>query len=622
MLFEKLSYAEGFPMNIKVSKLVEDPIHYHTDNELVYVLKGEIQLKNGYCIYHLREGDVFANSGNEVHSMKALTDDNIVVQIHISTRDMSQYFPNLSKSCYRTYSKKPTDKKYNRLKELLLQLLMKYEQKGFNYKSECIYLLVDLIKHLDKYFNLFAFDKDVVVGFDRGNQLMTDRISRICQFIYQNYASNITLQDLSDMEYLNSFYLSHLIKDSTGMNFREFLCFARVEMSEIGLLSTDKKISQIASEVGFSTTAYYKKYFTKWFGHSPQEHRAIYLPEVKSDLRPAIFEELSPSRAVAIIKQANSRFNTSTNTEPIVTSLNLDVNVDVTAPALHKLDCSLHLVITPEDCRVLGSGISEILAGLAPEKVILLDDEDWESAEIHKIYSLLLDSGCQVEVRKDVERDMRHSAAFDSIIYPINVLKKQFNEKGKSTVQLFLRDTDSPEGRILQGQLSPLTSNGLKKPAYYAYEALSCCGGDVIAQGNQYCVIRSTNKDETFFTIFAYNCNNTLQSICQRDANQTEVKNAIHSFRDELNININFNLKPGTYSVVKYTMAKEDNIFAHLSALNFRDEILSRYNRFNFFSGSPAVDTYLDDVRTVFNIIFSLQGAGVQMAVICHHTNR
>ena len=69
MLFEKLSYPEDFPIRITIATVTEDPIHYHSDIEFVYVLRGEILLKNGYCQYHLHAGDIFTNAGNEVHSL-------------------------------------------------------------------------------------------------------------------------------------------------------------------------------------------------------------------------------------------------------------------------------------------------------------------------------------------------------------------------------------------------------------------------------------------------------------------------------------------------------------------------------------------------------------------------
>ena len=81
----------------------------------------------------------------------------------------------------------------------------------------------------------------MVINFESGDQTTTERISRIITYIYQYYAEKITLEDLAAMEHLSEFYISHIIKDCTGMNFREFLCFARVEWSEIQLLDTNKK---------------------------------------------------------------------------------------------------------------------------------------------------------------------------------------------------------------------------------------------------------------------------------------------------------------------------------------------------------------------------------------------
>ena len=255
MLFEKITYQDDFPLKITIANIKEYPIHYHQDTEFVLVLKGEIALKNGYCTYTLKEGDIFTNSGHEVHSLTSTGEDNVVAVIQISTHYFSQYFPNLTKACYRTYTNKGQDKKHDTLREKLLEILLQYSIKGFNYKSECTYMMVDVIKYIDKYFNLFAFEGDVVVNFESGNQITIDRVSRIIGYIYEFHSDQITLNDLADMEHLSTFYLSHIIKNYTGMNFREFLCFARVEWSEIDLLETNKKISRIARDVGFSTTS-------------------------------------------------------------------------------------------------------------------------------------------------------------------------------------------------------------------------------------------------------------------------------------------------------------------------------------------------------------------------------
>ena len=46
MMFEKITYADDFPINITISNIKDYPIHYHQDIEFVYVLKGSVLLKD------------------------------------------------------------------------------------------------------------------------------------------------------------------------------------------------------------------------------------------------------------------------------------------------------------------------------------------------------------------------------------------------------------------------------------------------------------------------------------------------------------------------------------------------------------------------------------------------
>lgn len=613
MLLEKLTYPDDFPMAITIARMEEDPIHYHPDIELTYVLSGEIELRSGCCAYHLREGDIFTNSGNEVHSLKAVTQDNMVVSVHLSTKDLSQYFPNLRKACYRTYSENPNGQKYRHLKELLLQLLTKYMQRGFNYKSECLYIVVDLIKHLDRHFNHFAIVKDVAVGFDKDNQLASERISRICQYIYQNYAGNITLQDLSDMEYLNTYYLSHLIKEFTGMNFRDFLCFARVEMSEIQLLGSDRKVSRIAKDVGFSTTAYYNKYFTHWFGHSPAEHRRLYLSEVKCDLKPAVYQELSRSRAMEAVKNAYDRSAIPQIPDNVISHLQLEVTADTEDAPQAYFDKPLHLILTDEDQRVLGSHLTDYVTDLMPAKLLLYgsDETAWQQSKAEWERLGIVTEVCDAVPERPV------SYAFDSIVYPLFLLYDHARNP-MQPLTVFLRDTGSPD-RILQGQSAIITSSGIKKPAYYACVALSRVRGDIIAQGNQYCVLHRGQGANEKWIVLAGNFHESLQHICQNDTALWDVKGSIDAFRDELNLRINLNLKPGGYSVIKYGLTRENTLFSHLAALDFNENALLPCSMPNLLSFYPTLETYTEDICATCSVNFLLRGAGVQLAVIRPH---
>lgn len=615
MLLERLSYPDAFPMNITVANITEDPLHYHLDTEIVYVLKGSVRLKNGYCHYDLHEGDVFTNSGHEVHSITAVSEDNVVAQIQISTHYYSQFFPNLSKACYRTYSKNPSGKKYDRLRELLLQLLLKYTVRGFNYKTECVYLMVDTIKHLNKYFNLFAFDKDVVVGFEKNNPVAIERISRIAQYIYQYYADNITLEDLSEIEHLNSFYLSHLIKRFTGMSFRDFLCFARVECSEIRLLDSDAKISRIAREVGFSTTAYYRKYFEKWFGRSPESHRAFYMPLVKSDLRPAVMEPLSPKDAAALIKSGYENYHLKKGTESVISSINLDVDVDTEATPLGLFERPLTVIVTTDDYKTLGPRMFALLESLRPRQVILLQREKDKPELLSTVFKHLKNGSCPVKKWAAPGCTQDLSATYDSIIYPLWLFRHSLKASA-SPIEVFLRDSDG-EGGILQGKNALVTANGICKPSYYFCQAASCTRGSIISLSNQHCVIRENKNGQTVLKVFVCNTSEKLLDLCQNGTAAKQVKNAINDFKDEINVNINIRLLPGMYSVVKYSLNKEQNIFSYMANMDFPSGPAAVSPQCpELCSAFPAIEMYPDDVRTVLNIYFPIKGAGIQMAVI------
>ena len=91
----------------------------------------------------------------------------------------------------------------------------------------------------------------------------TDRISRIICYVYENYSSKISLAAIAAEENINTYYLSHLFQRFVGKSFRDFINMSRVEMSEYEILATDKAISKIALDTGFSNYSYYIDAFIK-----------------------------------------------------------------------------------------------------------------------------------------------------------------------------------------------------------------------------------------------------------------------------------------------------------------------------------------------------------------------
>jgi len=124
-------------------------------------------------------------------------------------------------------------------------------------------------------------------------------MQQVLHYMNVNYEQKLSLSHLADKNLLNSNYLSHLFKKISGKTFNELVAYVRCLKSEMYLIKSDWKISEVSYEVGFSLPDYYKKSFLKTYGISPQEHREIYFNS--SDNKTDIFE-YSHEQGIDLIK--------------------------------------------------------------------------------------------------------------------------------------------------------------------------------------------------------------------------------------------------------------------------------------------------------------------------------
>ena len=625
MLYEKIYYPDDFPIKITIANIEEYPAHYHQDIEFVYVLQGRIRLKNGYCHYLLEEGDIFTNSGHEVHSLSAENGDNTVALIQVSNRFFTRYFPQLTRNCFRTYVNRDPRLQLDRLRQMLLNILHDYLSKSFSYKNQCIFMMIDVIEYLNRYFNLFYFENQVVVNFKEDNPIITQRISRIISYIYENYASKITLETLADKEHLNTFYLSHLISDHIGISFQELLCFARVEMSEVPLLQTEKKISTIAREVGFSATAYYEKYFKKWFGYTPSEHRIRMQSKSLCSNNPARIRHIPNLNAIRLIRRRLSSINSQQSTILTVSRMQSSVIIDSDKLPVLSLNHRLEPTITKQDLDCMGDRLFFILRELQPEKICLTEmpmqnlssphsDSGLFPTDALNVLRRLEKEGFSVSTVSESRLDIPPSFGCDSIAAFFHIFKKHF--LSDAPIRCRIRDQGDPNV-TLKGALSCFTSTMIPKPAYYAYRLLALLKGDLLYWHKHYAVIRMNSSRQPSYALLVFNFSSEIEQLCLRSCSVHEVHDVCSSFIDEYSVDFFLPLIHGNYSVMKFALNEENSIFHHMAELGFprtlplQGEWLHLLNTGLQMQGNmeTAVDNGL-------NISFQLRGPSVQLALI------
>lgn len=329
MLKEKSTYREELPINVTVANLIDYPIHFHNDLEVVYVLEGSVRMKNGYYNYILKEGDIFILNPREIHSFENNGEKNMIMMLQIDTEYFENYYDNLKNSFFVTDMDDDSDESLDLIRNILAKIMMEIMQKGYGYEAKVIESAHNLLSNLFADFQYFLMEDGKFVNGTKhkGNKILAGRLSRITDYMYANYTRKLTLSEIADREHLSIYYLSHVIKEATGLSFQELLSFIRVEESEKLILGTNKKIGAIADETGFSAVRYYIKHFERWFGMHPLEYRRKYTGKVASIETIANIEKCSPESIEGAIRRnvkgVYSDYLSSKKAAPIIIEIDM-----------------------------------------------------------------------------------------------------------------------------------------------------------------------------------------------------------------------------------------------------------------------------------------------------------
>lgn len=305
MLKEKIMYRDELPINVITANIDEYPIHFHDDMEVVYVLDGNVTLRNGYYTYSLKQGDIFILNDREMHSFENTGEDNMVMMLQMDLTYFSRYYDNLKNNFFVTDMEDDSDESLDVLKGILARIMMEILQKGYGYEHKVIESTHNLIACLMSDFQYFVMEdgKFKNESKNKGNKILAGRLNRITDYMYDNYNRKLTLNEIAEREHLSIYYLSHIIKEATGLSFQDLLSYIRVEESEKLLLGTNKKIGAIAEETGFSAVRYYIKHFEQWFGMHPLEYRKTYIGKIISREIEAKYVRCSPAQIEEAIRR-------------------------------------------------------------------------------------------------------------------------------------------------------------------------------------------------------------------------------------------------------------------------------------------------------------------------------
>jgi AraC-like DNA-binding protein len=250
--------------------------------EIIYVLEGTISALIESGVYEIYKNEIEIINRDEAHKLYSKVKNKVLI-FHIDPSFFEKYYTDMENTYFYTNSSEDgaqNEEKYDELRKYLSILSCELIQKNENFDNQIESILVKLLFYLINKFYYLTYDEKEL----KGSEIQFERYQRIIKYIYNNYMEKISLQDIAKEEYLSSYYLSHQLKDMTGTTFKELLNKVRVDESIKLLLDTDKTISDISEDVGFSHSRYYNKSFKEHLSCTPLQYRKKYhIPEGEFD---------------------------------------------------------------------------------------------------------------------------------------------------------------------------------------------------------------------------------------------------------------------------------------------------------------------------------------------------
>ncbi|MBQ6333966.1 MAG: helix-turn-helix domain-containing protein [Erysipelotrichaceae bacterium] len=288
-------------INLFVNEVTYRAHHLHSETEIILLMDGKGEITISGKSLPVEKDDIILINGAQPHEIRANQEKLLCLILQVSRSFLNEYVNDLRNISFMDNVISHNDKSNEDLRAIMYELGKIYFANNENYQLKCISLLTGLISSL---LDSCAYEKIPENVFERKLQ-KEERISRILSEIEDRHQEQIRLEDIAKKEGITVTHLSHLIKDSCGIGFQDYLSDIRFEHS-LSLLANDKlSLSDIAQESGFSELKYMNAMYLKTFSLSAAKYRQE-VPQISYTKKKDAFtleNILDPNDSLSIIRK-------------------------------------------------------------------------------------------------------------------------------------------------------------------------------------------------------------------------------------------------------------------------------------------------------------------------------
>ncbi|MCJ8011633.1 helix-turn-helix domain-containing protein [Paenibacillus sp. KQZ6P-2] len=301
-IYEFVETNGALPFDVSLHSVNYVPSHWHNSLEIIFVLRGTLEVTVDSRQHTLAEGDLFVINSSHVHEVIGL-DMNIIATFLIPDTYIKtnlKGFDSVYFDCDSRSAGKEQRQGIDRIRQLLAEMVQLRYKQGEVYELEMQIRMLGVLSTLAQQFRTEAKSEAM-------NEKYKERMMRIITYIDGHYEEPLSLQDIADREFLSVPYLSKFFSDNIGLNFQSYLTSIRLKNAVEELLSCEEeRISDLALKHGFPNTKSFYSAFKNRYHMTPNEYRKQYRPGMgERQQKPSATNYLAfnQSSALGIISQ-------------------------------------------------------------------------------------------------------------------------------------------------------------------------------------------------------------------------------------------------------------------------------------------------------------------------------
>ena len=259
------------------------PWHYHPEYEIIFVEKSYGVRLMGNHIGNFADGDLMFISPNLPHVWKNDNDfykdrKDLWVDVYVI-----QFRENALTNSFFDLPE------FSHVRKLFLAGQQGFLIKGRDHKtiselikkvyhSTGIERLSNFFTTLDTIANTQDYTLLSSIGYANSvNKSDTERITKVLNFLMENFTKDINLDLIADLVSLNRSSFCRYFKSRTMKTFSHFLNEIRIAHACKLLINGDKRVSEICYEIGYNNISHFNRQFRLITGLTAKEYKRKYL---------------------------------------------------------------------------------------------------------------------------------------------------------------------------------------------------------------------------------------------------------------------------------------------------------------------------------------------------------